>query len=254
MKDQGELTQEDSQEGTEAVSEADYPSSARRFRDDSLMADSSRESTDEWVTTYMDLITLLLTLFIVLLAYADKGTGEYEEVTKTIAEVTQGIFEESAAPIQLEPVSLLDSMQADLQKQFADSGLSSGITVERSEGAIDIQISEKVLFGSGEAHFNLNAQRALKPVLRVLQETDYKISVAGHTDNIPIYTEYYPSNWELSTSRATSVVRHLIEKGISANRLRAIGYADTIPLAENDTEEGRRKNRRVTIIITQNEP
>jgi chemotaxis protein MotB len=228
------------------------PTAEQRQRQGPAAVDSSREGPDTWVMTYMDLITLLLTLFILLLSYSGKGNGEYEEVTKAMAEATDGVLKGSQAPaiVEPEPRSPLDTLGESLQRQFTEAGLGAGVDVTFTEGTLDIQLSEKVLFPSGEARFNRRAAAALQPVLAVLEGTDYAISVEGHTDNIPIYTERFPSNWELSVARATSVVRYLIGQGIERQRLKAIGYADTQPIADNASEAGRAKNRRVTLVIS----
>lgn len=228
------------------------PATAKRFRLEPEVADSSREGADAWVMTYMDLITLLLTLFILLLSYSGKGTGEYEEVTRAMAEASRGILKGSDSPIMLPmPFSPLDTMGEDLRQEFADAGLGPAVEIARRESSLDIQLSERLLFPSGEASFNRRAVAALRPVLEVLKGTDYSITVEGHTDNIPIYTERYPSNWELASARATSVVRYLIDEGIESGRLKAVGYADTRPIATNSSEEGRAKNRRVTLVVSQ---
>lgn len=236
-----------------------YPNVAKRFRFEPEVVDSSREGVDAWVMTYLDLITLLLTLFILLLSYAERGTGKYKEVTpvqieavkEEAREVIKEEFKVSEPPSVIEdPISPLDIMQDDLQQKFATVGLSSGIEIIHKEGALDIQLSEKVLFSSGEASFNSRAAAVLRPLLDVLKDTDYTITVEGHTDNIPIYTERFPSNWELSSSRATSVVRYLIKEGIDPGRLKAVGYADTQPITDNNSAEGRARNRRVTLVIS----
>ena len=231
---------------------AGYPAVAKRFRLEPERIDSSREGADAWVMTYMDLITLLLTLFILLLSYSGKGTGEYEQATRAMAEASRGVLKGSDSPVVLPaPVSPLDIMGEDLQQQFAEAGLGTGVEIARKEGSLDVQLSEKVLFPSGEAHFNPRAMVALRPLFDVLKGTDFLVAVEGHTDNIPIRTERFPSNWELSSARAISVVRHLIEEGVEASRLKAVGFADTRPLADNTSEEGRAKNRRVTLVISQ---
>jgi chemotaxis protein MotB len=89
----------------------------------------------------------------------------------------------------------------------------------------------------------------LESVAQVLKNTDHAIQVEGHTDNIPIVTEKFPSNWELSAVRASSVVRLLIANGLEATRLAAMGYGENRPLESNDSEEGRKQNRRVTVMI-----
>lgn len=136
-------------------------------------------------------------------------------------------------------------------KQALEGEIAQGlIDVESQQSRIVIRIREKGSFPSGDARLN----RGFKPILRkihdVLAKTDGQIAVAGHTDDIPINTPRYRSNWELSTSRATSVIHVLLSEGdMSASRFVIEGYADTEPLAPNDSAENRAKNRRVEIIV-----
>lgn len=141
--------------------------------------------------------------------------------------------------------------EAEKFKQALEGEISEGlIDVETESNRIIIRIREKGSFPSGDARLN----RAFIPIIDkihdVLAKTDGKIAVAGHTDNIPINTPRYRSNWELSTSRAASVVHELLKNGdIPAERFLLEGYADTQPLMPNDTAENRSRNRRVEIII-----
>lgn len=110
-------------------------------------------------------------------------------------------------------------------------------------------LPDKVLFQSGEAVLRPAAATLLNPLARLLSKQPNSIRIEGHTDNVPIHTLQFPSNWELSTARATSVVRYLIKRGVAANDLSAAGYADTKPLASNRTISGRARNRRIEIIV-----
>jgi len=130
--------------------------------------------------------------------------------------------------------------------------LSAGLTsseVEVSAGyqSINIELSDKVLFPLGEAQLLEEGRFFLNEIAAIMATNDYFTSVEGHTDNTPIATPTFPSNWELSSSRATSVARYLIDQGVASNRLRAIGYADTQPKVENNSSENRARNRRVSI-------
>jgi chemotaxis protein MotB len=218
--------------------------------------DSTREPADAWVMTYMDLITLLLTLFILLLAYESKSSGEYEEVTRALAEASKGTGGSVIAPEKLpmkfpEADTALEEMSRELRQQLDQAGLGGSVGMQLTAEQLDIQLNEKILFPSGEARFSSKAFQALDPIARLLAEQGYEITVEGHTDNIPISNARFPSNWELSVARAAYVVRYLIDQGIASKRLKAVGYADTRPLAGNQSAEGRRTNRRVTLVIHQ---
>lgn len=127
--------------------------------------------------------------------------------------------------------------------------LGDGVDVIVNEQSISLRISNEILFSSGQADLTAPGLAVLDRVAAALARNPYRISVEGHTDPIPIQTPRYPSNWELSTTRATSVLRQLEARGITASRLRATGYADTMPLTTNDTAEGRAINRRVEVIL-----
>jgi len=130
-----------------------------------------------------------------------------------------------------------------------EAGLSGQVDVVRQDGGVSLRIGSEVLFASGTAELSNDGMRQLEQLTPLLAQTDYRLEVAGHTDNRPIRSERYPSNWELSSARAASVVRLFLAEGIAANRMRASGYADTEPVARNDTERGRERNRRVELVL-----
>ena len=110
-----------------------------------------------------------------------------------------------------------------------------------------------MLFDEGSPDLKATGAAVLERIAQLLDQNNYPVSVEGHTDNIPIHTAQFPSNWELSTFRATTVTRYFIDHGIAVDRLRAIGYADTHPIADNGTAAGRARNRRVSLVIHVNE-
>lgn len=124
-----------------------------------------------------------------------------------------------------------------------------GVEVSRVEGGINLRIQDHLLFDSGEAALTGAGEQVTQRLVNMLQRYQGTISVEGHTDSVPIDTPRFPSNWELSSARATAILRYLIGAGIDASRLRAVGYADTRPLESNATAAGRSANRRVEIII-----
>ena len=114
---------------------------------------------------------------------------------------------------------------------------------------IEIQLSSKMLFGSGSARLSDDARKAFRDIAIIVKPLNNIIHVEGHTDNVPIKTLAYPSNWELSAARAASVVEYLARQGVAPERLAAIGYGEFRPINDNDSEEGRRNNRRVTLVL-----
>src|SRR5690606_2890044 len=144
-------------------------------------------------------------------------------------------LEQASAPPSLEDLGL--------------DGLDELIDVIINEESVSFRINNEILFTSGQADLMPSGLEVLTRLAEVLARNDYQIAVEGHTDPIPIQNDRFPSNWELSTRRATSVLRHLQSQGISASRLRATGYADTRPIAPNDSPAGRAFNRRVELIM-----
>jgi len=116
-------------------------------------------------------------------------------------------------------------------------------------GAVSLDISDNILFAPASAALSSDGVVLLQELAAVLRTLPYQLSVEGHTDNVPIQTARYPSNWELSSARAARVARKLIEQGVAAERVRAIGYGDTRPRSDNDSAAGRAKNRRVTFVL-----
>ena len=127
------------------------------------------------------------------------------------------------------------------------------IDVVATANEVNLVIKDDVLFAEGSSDLTPLGRSVLDGIALMLKKNDYPVSVEGHTDNIPIHTAQFPSNWELSSFRATNVARYFIQRGVASRRLRAIGYADTRPVADNDTEAGRARNRRVSLVIHVNE-
>jgi chemotaxis protein MotB len=148
----------------------------------------------------------------------------------------------------------LRNMAKELNKALAPLVDEGKVKVTEGALGITVDINASVLFASGDARLDLGAVRALAAVAQILAPTDFPIIVEGHTDNTPINTAQFPSNWELSGMRASSVVRLFIETGVDGRRLTATGYADQRPLADNATADGRQRNRRVAITIESRNP
>jgi chemotaxis protein MotB len=125
--------------------------------------------------------------------------------------------------------------------------------LETSRG-VTIEINDSVLFPAGQARLQAASSSAMGAIAQVLANTDFPITIEGHTDNVPIATPQFPSNWELSAMRATTVLRLFNDSGVGAERLTAIGYGETRPIETNTTGEGRARNRRVSILIDSNRP
>ncbi|XKE45396.1 OmpA family protein [Halomonas organivorans] len=197
------------------------------------------EEGESWLMSYLDVLTLLITLFVLLLSMASYGlpAGEADREVSTAARRAAQAVAEGLRPRH-------DGLQPRFQ------GLSiDGVSVEATPGEITLRIEDRLLFASGRAGLTEGGRRVLDRLAETLADLEGRVSVEGHTDSLPIATSRFPSNWELSTGRASAVVRHLAAAGVARGRLRAIGYADTRPLADNATAEGRAANRRVELVL-----
>ncbi len=148
----------------------------------------------------------------------------------------------------------MQAMANDIMHVLAPLVQDGRVSVTQSVQGITIEINASVLFSTGHAQLAESSEQTLRAVAEVVRDHEHEIHVEGHTDNMPIQTIYFPSNWELSTARASSVVRLFIENGVDPHRLTALGYGENRQVASNETSEGRARNRRVTIMILSNEP
>jgi chemotaxis protein MotB len=142
-----------------------------------------------------------------------------------------------------------NELQQQLSKKIDEFGLKDTVNIKVKQGYAELEIQDKVLFKSSEAYLTTEGEVLLQRLSPLLKQAVGLILIEGHTDNRPINTPQFPSNWELGSSRATSVLHFLTSQRLDGSRLRAITYADTMPIADNSTPEGREKNRRVNIVI-----
>ena len=210
------------------------------------------ERDDGWLLGFVDILTLLLTLFVLLLAFTqlprhtdahtsaarDNKAGQHREAVKPPPEPP-------AAAAQTSPATPLISIPADIRDQ---------VQVTTSASNVNLVIKDDVLFDAGSDNLKPAGRNVLAGIAELLKQNDHPVSVEGHTDDTPIHTARFPSNWELSAARATNVTRRLIQLGVDGHRLRAIGFADTKPLDSNDTPQGRAHNRRVSLVIHLDDP
>ena len=140
-------------------------------------------------------------------------------------------------------------LRAPSKESLGLGDLGKSVDVIINEQSVSFRISNELLFPSGQATLSPTGLDVIKRLAAILNKNEYQVSVEGHSDPVPIQTRQFASNWELSSSRATSVLRELVRDGVSAQRLRAVGYAETRPIESNDTQAGRAANRRVELIM-----
>jgi chemotaxis protein MotB len=243
----------------------------------------------EWMNTYGDMVTLLLTFFVMLFAMSTIEEQKFSALSQSL-QTALGDIKGSVGinyggnsatdgdmigkgdqdnPALEEIIAALDSLKSaqmegniaqdsdDMErvyikvKQYVQSNDLGEVVeiVEESRGIL-IRFKDSVLFDSGKAIIIENAKVILNNIAKILSEVDKNIRVEGHTDNRPINTPQFPSNWELSTQRAVNVLKYFIEvNGLAPVRLSAVGYGEYHPVDDNVTAEGRQKNRRVDIVI-----
>lgn len=203
---------------------------------------------ESWLLTYLDVMTLLLVMMVVMLAFAkpaSEDAGQGDGSGGPAAPRAQ-------APLNLRPQlnQLVAPREKDPLAGLPLDQLGEGVEVLVNDGVVSFRISSEMLFPSGQADLigpGAQMLATLVPVLNAMP--NQRIVVEGHTDDVPIRNERYPSNWELSGGRAGSVVRQLIDLGVAPQRIRATGFADTRPLQPNDSEAHRAANRRVELVL-----
>ncbi len=223
-----------------------------------------------WLVTYADLMTILLVFFILLYTLAFFEKEKFRHAVETIKvqieedENLIGLMELMEIPetedtqITIEDITGLHSREKSLVENITrfvqSSKQKQNISSRVLKGKIIVSIKGKALFNSGSASLNRTAISIFDDIIQILYDyPEYNINIKGHTDNVPISTTIFPSNWELSAVRATTVLKYLISKGITPQRLTATGYGDVMPLVPNDSEENRAKNRRVEFVLEKKE-
>lgn len=236
------------------------------------------ENHERWLVSYADFITLLFAFFVVMYSISSVNEGKY----KILSQALIGVFndpEKSMRPIPIgeerpltvkpaEPL-IKDSDQVDaglaqtssdplktitddVRDAFGDLIKSDQMTVRGNELWVEIELNSALLFGSGDAMPSDVAFSIIEKVARILKPFANPVHVEGFTDDLPIRTAQYPTNWELSSARAASIVRLLAMEGVNPARMASVGYGEFQPIASNATADGRARNRRVVLVISRN--
>ncbi len=243
------------------------------------------ENHERWLVSYADFITLLFAFFVVMYAISSVNEGKYRVLSETLESVFTSP-NRSAQPIQIgelsrgegprvaqpgipetptfdielpeipeqarpeqESIQSIEQINEQLSSALASLIENDDVVIKQTEDWLEVEIKSNILFGSGEARLASDAVPVIGQIADVLAPLANPVQVEGFTDNIPINTPRFPSNWELSASRAASVVNLMGRFGVEPGRMSAIGYGEFKPIADNDTAEGRRKNRRVVLVI-----
>jgi chemotaxis protein MotB len=232
---------------------------------------------ERWLVSYADFITLLFAFFVVMYSISSINEGKY----KVISQALIGVFND--ADHSLKPIPIgeerpktvtpaqplvndsdetsagvggtadpLKSIASDISAAFGDLISSNQMTVRGNELWVEIELNSSLLFASADAMPSDQAFTIIDKVAAILKPFENPIHVEGFTDNFPISTAQYPTNWELSSARAASIVRMLAMQGVNPSRLASVGYGEFQPVANNATVEGRSRNRRVVLVVSRN--
>jgi len=240
---------------------------------------------ERWLVSYADFITLLFAFFVVMYSISSVNEGKYRVLSDSL-EATFKDPKRSIDPIQIgelspggttsggpskttpnsaieiltmktytppppseEMIQTINEISEKLHSTLEDMLENEDVTIKQGDDWLELEMKSNVLFYSGEARLEEKAIPIIGKVAEILRSSSNLVQVEGFTDNNPINTPRFPSNWELSAARAASVVNLLDRYGLNPERMSAIGYGEFKPVADNDTEAGRQKNRRVVLVV-----
>jgi chemotaxis protein MotB len=242
---------------------------------------------ERWLVSYADFITLLFAFFVVMYAISSINEGKYRVLSESLSAVFKEPQKDHNLGHTLEPIQIgqlkkgqdllgdpaaldgsassestteaaegleteyarLESLADRIEAALSPYILDDLVAIKRHELWVEVEMKSGLFFSSGKADLSKESLPILYRLSEIFREIDNTIHVEGHTDNLPINTPEYPSNWALSSARAAVVVNQLMRNGIDPRRMAAIGYGEHHPVADNGTEEGRYQNRRVVIVL-----
>lgn len=230
-----------------------------RFSNSFIPRKKLRKEDNGWSLTLADMMTLLLCFFVVLISVSRVDPNRYEAMSDVLAEAMKG----KAAPSQRQDQQALAPQERkgknlfELQLELAKliGPQSNAVELKLRPDAVAVNLKGGVFFQLGSADLTSEALSILDKLARPLTEAHYKLTIEGHSDNLPIQSDQFPSNWELSSARASSVARYFIAQGFPKDDIQVMGLADTRPLAPNEDKAGnaipenQSRNRRVVILV-----
>ncbi len=230
---------------------------------------AEEQNSASWLTTFNDLVTLLMVFFVLMFSLSSIDTkkmsdfqnalqsglgilreGKQSSVAVQEAQMVKDMSNIGTQPEGREAAQPQQNMQQTIETALESLGADIGIQVTYTEQGAHLSFKDGVLFDFGRADINSTGFGVLDRIGNVIKKMPYPIRIEGHTDNVPIHTQKFPSNWELSTARAVNVLKYFTDAGqIDPRRLSAVGYGDSKPLVANDSPRHRAKNRRVEIVL-----
>lgn len=232
--------------------------------------EDEHDNPDRWLVSYADFITLLFAFFVVMYAISAVNEGKYRVLSDSLGsafgypgEQNKNVKKSrSGTPLSKANVSEVVRQESNQMTDIANSILKSlaplvsegKVRVTQTARGVNVEINASLLFAQGDAKLTAESRKALQAIAVVLKDQRYDMEIDGYTDDIPINNPLFPSNWELSAVRASSVAREFIASGIAENRLMVVGYGTNKPITPNDSSEGRARNRRVEVVILSSLP
>lgn len=222
------------------------------------------ENHERWLVSYADFITLLFAFFVVMYSVSSVNEGKFRVLSDSLVNsfannkpvgelslVTLPIQKSTPIQVKEEQKSTENSRSyLKVANAITAAKVPQGVKITSTERGLNIRIKDEALFSSGSASINPQIREFIDLIAGLVKDLPNPIAVEGHTDNQPIRSAVFPSNWDLSTARANTLVRYLIEhQQLAAHRFSSTGYAGTRPIESNDTLEGRASNRRVELIV-----
>lgn len=227
-----------------------------------------KQISQEWLTTYSDTMTLLLTFFVLLYSFSLIDTTKFRKIAVSLQNALMGggqqtLFEynETTGDVPIVGEDIASNKQSlsegenmyDTIVEFVNTNsLDKYVSIKESARGVIIEFNDRILFDTGKTEIKDEGVPVLMKIAELLDTIPNSIVIEGHTDNVPIRTSQYPSNWELSAARALKVLWYMTDnRGIDPKRCSIAAYGEYSPIASNDTPEGRMQNRRVNILIVQ---
>lgn len=222
------------------------------------------ENHERWLVSYADFITLLFAFFVVMYSVSSVNEGKFRVLSESL--VSSFTNNKPVGELSLVNLPIQKSKQIQVTEEqkptdnirpllkvanaITAAKVPQGVKITSTERGLNIRINDEALFSSGSASMNPQIQEFIDLIASLVKDLPNLIAVEGHTDNQPIHSAAFPSNWDLSTSRANSLIRYLTEHHqLAANRFSSTGYAGTRPVESNDTPDGQAANRRVELIV-----
>lgn len=237
--------------------------------DEAEEVDEVEEGAPTWIVTFADLVTLLMVFFILLFAMGTIEDEKWKQIKESLKDALgqetipeAGIREGLDVVAQIldeKTIHAVDEVGAMVAKEIEQiaseveefvykNKLAGQVEVSSDERGAIITLSDTVLFPPGAARMTFKGRETIKQIFDLLKQFDYQVKIEGHTDNIPIHTEMFPSNWELSAHRAAEVARMLVDEGFPPNKLSIEGFAGYRPKVANDSPQNRAINRRIEVV------